>query len=316
LSGHVFFENDPQGLGYDDTIRIVLTNFPAPQSGKMYTAWLEDTQNHTTVIGQIQLQNGNGTLVYNANQHANLLASTMSVYITQESSGIVPGAPLGDKVYRAMFDPNLLTALQNILYTTTGVPSNQSVLAVMEQYIKTMNDKAGSIADSLQGKDYGLVHRQAVRILELLDGSAYAQASGELPAKDQLLEHNQIGLLSSPTQKGLLDILSAQVQQVKTVANGNNALLQHIQNVENAISDLRTWLKNVHDLDLQILTATDLTIPTVSSATLQLKQAVADSYTGRTIPPDTSPQPTLGSAGMLQAYVQAQYMAELDLQKV
>jgi len=68
--------------------------------------------------------------------------------------------------------------------------------------------------------------------------------------------------------------------------------------------------------DVQLLKAPDLQAPALLSAALQLKQLAADAYTGRTIPPNDGPQPVLGSAGVNQAYIEAQYMATLDLRKV
>jgi hypothetical protein len=150
----------------------------------------------------------------------------------------------------------------------------------------------------------------------MLDGTANARSNGDLPAQEPALENAPIGLLSSPKQQGLVDILAAQVEQVKQHAGNNKDLLQHAQNVQNAVSDLRDWLKKLHDYDLKILRTTKYTDPAVASVALQLKQTAADAYTGRTIPPNESPRPTLGSAGANQAYIESQYMATLTLQKV
>jgi hypothetical protein len=62
--------------------------------------------------------------------------------------------------------------------------------------------------------------------------------------------------------------------------------------------------------------AAALTDPAIIGVALQLKKAAADSYTGRTIPPNNGPQPILGSAGAYQAYIECQYMAALTLEKV
>lgn len=316
LSGHVFFQDD--ALGHDDTIHIQLQNFPAPPQGQTYAAWLQDNTQQITPLGALTLQNGSASLVYNGNnQHTNLLANTSSVFITIENNISQLTTPSDNRVYQATFDAATLSYIKNILYSTPGVPENRSVIVQLSEAIKSMNDKAGSIVDSLQGThDYGLVHRQAVRIIELLDGTANARSNGDLPAQEQALEKNAIGLLSSPKQQGLVDILAAQVAQVKQHAGNNTELLQHAQNVENAINDLHDWLNKIHDYDLQILKATNPAAPAVASVALQLKQAAADSYTGRTIPPNESPLPIPGSAGANQAYTESQYMAALAFQKV
>ncbi len=191
----------------------------------------------------------------------------------------------------------------------------------MLDVIRSINDKAASINDSLN-HDNGLVIRQASRIIDMLDSSAYAAQSGDRPVTVPSELNAQIGLLSSPTQPGYLDILDQQLQHLQQVCeNAQNAentsqLLQHIQNVENAVTDLRNWLQNLRTYDVQLLKATNLSSPAILSTVLQLKQAAADSYTGRTIPPNTAPQPTLGSAGASQAYTEAQYLATLAIQPV
>lgn len=176
-----------------------------------------------------------------------------------------------------------------------------------------MNDKAGSINDSLQAQpDLGLVRRQATRIIETIDGTQQAISSGDLPAQYHSLGHVSIGLLSSPNHKGYLDILAAQLDSFKQAAQGHPAQLAHEQNVENALTDLRDWLQQMRTDDVKILKAPVLTNPTLISVALQLKNIAVDSYIGRTIPPASAPQPILGSAGAYQAYIEAQYMAALD----
>jgi hypothetical protein len=183
----------------------------------------------------------------------------------------------------------------------------------MLDVIRSINDKAASINDSLN-HDNGLVTRQASRIIDMLDGSAYAAQSGDRPATVPSELDAQIGLLSSPTQPGYLDILDQQLQQLRQVSQNAPDRLQHIQNVENAITDLRDWLQKLRTYDVQLLKSTNLSNPAILSTVLQLKQAAADSYTGRTIPPNTAPQPVLGSAGASQAYTEAQYTATLNVQ--
>jgi len=183
--------------------------------------------------------------------------------------------------------------------------------------IKSMNDKAGSINDSMQARrDNDLVRRQATRIIEMIDGTNYAISSGDLPAKYQPQANVHIGLLSSPQQQGYIDILATQLDKVKQAANGNSMLLQRVQNVENALTDLRNWLQTIHMYDVQILKAEVLSDPAIVSIALQLKNTVADSYIGRTIPPAAAPLPVLDSAGAQQAYIEAQYMTALEIKPV
>jgi eukaryotic-like serine/threonine-protein kinase len=312
MTGHVFFLDD--ALGHNDQLRIEMQNVPAPAKGKSYVAWFQDQNDQMQLLGPLSVQNGSITYTYPGNpQHTNLLTTIQNLSITLENSGRTPQTPSTQIAYQAQFDTTLLPSLKNILYSTPGLPKNQSVVAALLDTIKSMNDKAGSINDTLQGQlDQGLVRRQATRIIETIDGTNYAFSSGDLPTKYHSLSHTTIGLLSSPQQKGYLDILAAQIDSFKQAAQGHQEQLTHAQNVENALIDLRNWIQKIRTYDITILKAPVLTQPTIISTALQLKNITADAYTGLTIPPDPAPKPVVGSAGAYQAYTEAQYMAALD----
>jgi hypothetical protein len=312
MSGHVFFVDD--ALGHNDQLRIEMQNVPAPAKGKSYVAWFQDQNDQTQLLGPLSVQNGSIIYTYPGNnQHTNLLTTIQNLSITQENSGRTPQTPSNQVVYQAQFDNGLLPSLKNILYATPSLPKNQSVVAVLLDTIKSMNDKAGSINDTLQGQlDQGLVRRQATRIIEAIDGTNYAFSSGDLPTKYHSLAYASIGLLSSPRQKGYLDILAAQLDTFQQAAQGHPEQLGHAQNVENALIDLRNWIQEIRSYDITILKAPVLTQPTIISTALQLKNVTADAYTGLTIPPNPAPKPVIGSAGAYQAYTEAQYMAALD----
>ncbi|HEU5230796.1 MAG TPA: hypothetical protein VFU49_23440, partial [Ktedonobacteraceae bacterium] len=314
LTGHVFFQDD--ALGHADVLRIEMQNVATPPPGKSYFAWLQDTSNHTLPLGQLSLQGNSASLLYPGDtQHTNLLAIISNVIITLEDAKAKPQIPANQIVYHAMSDPAILQNIKNILYQTPELPGNQGAVTGLFDAIKSMNDKTNSIVDILQGTthDYALVGRQATRIIELVDGSAYAKSSGDLPPNDPILLNVGVGLLSSPTQVGYIDALSAQLTKLKQAAGNNPILLQHLQNVENAITDLRDWIQKIRTYDTQILRANNLLDPATVNIALQLKNTAADAYTGRTIPPNPGPLPILNSAGAYQAYVESQYMAELTI---
>ncbi len=316
MSGHIFFQDDTSG--HNDQVHIEMQNVPTPAAGRSYFAWLQNMNNQAVSLGQLPWQNGTISYTYPGDkQHSNLLAMTQGFSITLEQSNSNPQAPSGKTIYQASFDNGTLPYIKNILDITPGLPGNQSVVAGLLETIKSMNDKADSIYDSLQVRpDEPLVKRQATRIIEIIDSTQYAIHNGDLPGVYQPLVHAQIGLLSSPAQRGYLDTLSMQLDKLKQVAGNNKVLLQRIQNVENALTNLRNWVQKIRTFDVQILKAANLKDPAIVGVALQLKNTAADSYVGRTIPPNPAPLPTLGSAGAAQAYTEAQYMAMLDVKPV
>jgi serine/threonine protein kinase len=312
----VFLQDD--ALGSNDQLRFDMQNVTPPPAGQSYFAWLQTTNKQNILLGQLTVQNQAIAFIYPGDSHhTNLLSIMQGILITQEDAGNAhPTAPTGKTIYRGLYSAAMQQALSNMLYITPNFPGHQSVISGLLDTIKSMNDKAGSVVDSL-GHDPGLVRRQATRILEQIDGSAYAKSNGDLPHDVQPLLNTQVGLLSSPGRTGYIDTLATQLSQLQqTVDSKDTQVLQHIQNAENSIQDLRAWIQQIRSFAREILTAPNLNSMQIANDAQQLQSLANDAYTGRTIPPHQSPQPTLGSAGAYQAYVESQYMATINLQKV
>jgi len=313
--GHVFFQDD--ALGHADTLRFDINHIAPPPQDKVYQVWLQDTKQQMLPLGTLALNNDAATFAYAGTpQHTNLLSIVQGILVTTEDVGNKATKPKGDTVYKATFDTALRTALKNILYQTPNFPSDNGVVFGMYETIKSINEKAGSLVDSAGGThDYALARRQATRILELIDGTNYARQSGDLPKDMPSQLEAKVGLLSSPTQKGYIDALTAQLDVLQPIAGDNGALQQHIQNIRSAIADLREWIQKIRSYDIPLVQAANVADPALYGNALQVKQWASDAYTGRTIPPNDGPRPILGSAGAYQAYVECQYLATMDMKK-
>ncbi|GAC1397617.1 MAG: hypothetical protein NVSMB49_03740 [Ktedonobacteraceae bacterium] len=314
--GHVFFQDD--ALGHADVLRLDIQNIDAPPQNKVYQAWLQDIHQHTRPLGVLTLNHDSATLLYPGDaQHTNLLSLVQGVTVTVENADNKPATPTGHVVYKAALDNASFQYIRNILYQTPNFPSDSGVIVGLFETIKSINDKAGSLVDSLQGtQDYGLAKRQATRIIELIDGTQYAQASGHLPINVPSEVYAKVGLLSSPTQPGYIDTLASQLDTLQQKAADNTSIQQHIQNVKSAITDLRDWIQQLRTYDIPLVQTTNIADPTLVNNALQVKQLAADSYTGRTVPPNDGPRPILGSAGAYQAYLECQYLATMDIKKI
>ncbi len=314
--GNVFFQDD--ALGHADTLRIDLHSITTLPQGKVYQAWLQNTRQQTLPLGTLTLANSTATLVYAGTpQHTNLLSEVQGVFITTESVDSNLKKPTGDAVYRATFGKAVLTSLKNILYQTPNFPSEGGVVVGMNEIIRSIDEKAGSLVDSISGThDYPMAKRQATRILELIDGTQYARQSGDLPKNVSSQLEAKVGLISSPAQMGYIDTLSVQLDGLQQKVSNTSNIQQHIQNVRSAITDLREWIQKVRSYDVLLVQAANIADPALYGNALQVKQFAADAYTGRTIPPNDGPRPILGSAGAYQAYVECKYLATLDMKTV
>ncbi len=318
IIGHVFFQDD--ALGYNDMLRIDMQNVPPPPTSKQYVAWIVEPTGQFLLLGQLTLQQGQAVLLYPGDgTHTNLLSIVSGVIITLENAtGALPVSPsLNSKVYAASFTSASLPYIKNLLTTMPNAKAQTSLLANLIETVKGLNDKAVSIVDSLQvTDDYALAIRQATRIIEMIDGTAYASKSGDLPHNIPGQLSLPTGLLSSPSAPGYIDLVAAQVDKIQKTAGHNSELLQHAQNAQNGLTDLGNWIQIMRNLDVKLLQAPDLRNSALLQVALQLKQEAADAYIGHTIPPNEGPLPILGSAGAYQAYIECQYMAALELVKV
>lgn len=324
LVGHVFFQDD--AFGHDDTLHLQLQGLSAPPQGQMYAAWLELQNGQLRPLGNLSFANGAINQVYAGDaSHTNLISLAQGLAITLENTGSSLQAPAGAILYEGRFEQASLPYIKNMLYRLSGFPGNEGIVASMMDTLNSINDKTGSIVDTLQGspRDYGLVWRQAIRIIQMIDGSQYASTSGDLPAQDPGLLSAPVGLRSSPTQTGYLDAIFQQASKIYATSH-DASMRQHAQNVENAISDLRGWVESMRQNDIQLLQLLGQPTPAMSATppspamlklALQLQQTSTYAYTGRTIPPNESPLPILGSAGATQAYSEAQYLATLAMRK-
>jgi len=316
IAGHAFFQDD--AFGNADMLRIDMQSLGTLSTGQVYRAWLQTDDHRTLSLGTLSPTSSGGILLYPGNaQHTNLLSTAQGIIVTQENSSAQITTPQGKPVYQASFDTQSLPYIRNILYQTPNFPETGGVAAGLVATLKGMDDKAGSIVDSIQGThDLGMAKRQAIRIIELIDGTQYAMESGDLPKGTPSNVDAKVGLISSPTQPGYIDTLSAQLDKLQATVGNNATQLQHIQNVRNAISDLRTWIQEARSYDVQLVKGQNLSSPTLLDAALHVQQLVAESYTGHTIPPNEGPLPIAGSAGAYQAYVECEYLATLNIRHV
>lgn len=307
--GSVFLQDDPNGQGRADTAHIDLQNISVPPAGKSYYAWFQGKGQPTLSIGKLSVNNGKATLNYNGDtKHTNLLSVADTFIISAENNNATPKAPGKDIVYTGRFDTAMLPVLKSLLTSYASSPNGHGIAVNMLETIKSMNEKAGTIVDYLQANDVDLPTRQAIRIIEMLDGTRYAQKSGDLPDKFATNLNVNVGLLSSPDVPGVIDLLNTQVSKLPP---GD----PHVQNIHNAVTDLRDWLKSIHDLTVQYLHAKNLRDPAVLQIAQELKKMASDTYTGRIIPPNSGPLPILGSAGAIQAYTECQYLATITVKR-
>lgn len=211
LVGHAFFlssgqfnADSPQGI--NDELQVDLSGIPAPPAGKSYYAWLLADQNVSESLplslGPLHADQGNVRLLYAGDQqHTNLLGVASRFLITVDDAHHPTNNPLIDtsswRYYAAIpLNPSpvdklhfsMLDHLRHLLVESPelSIRGLHGGLAFwLVRNAATVSALANSARDAWHTKDTATIRNQVIRLLDYLDGKAFAQT--DLPAGTPLL---------------------------------------------------------------------------------------------------------------------------------
>ncbi|GHO88942.1 serine/threonine protein kinase [Dictyobacter formicarum] len=286
LSGHAFFvssglldPNNPKGIV--DGLQIDLTNIPAPAPGKSYYAWLlGDTDTSIAApplaLGTLSLLNGHVSNAYNSPQNDNLLSRYSRFLVTEEDAVAPPTNPSLDTStwrYGAVFSrvpspedtQNHFSLLDHLRHLLAQDPKLAKVgltggldIWLFRNSLKVL-EWSGSARDAYNSGDTGLIQRQAVRILDYLDGTQYVQTEN-IPstlapvlvdpkiARVALLEVSQ-----SQEPPGYLKHIGNHLREITNSPNVNVSQKQLATEINRAINNVQAWYLGVHDDAAQLI---------------------------------------------------------------
>jgi len=203
--------------GSDDEFQINLNNISAPQSGKSYYAWLLPDINQSEaapiLLGKLAVNHGTIHFLYSGDdQHSNLLAISSRFLITEESVSTTPSIPSPDlstwRYYAALPQKPAAGQTYSLLDHLRHLQATDPILEALHLHgglkiwtyrnAQSIQSWAGSARDALSKKDFTVIHRQVVSILDYLDGAKLVQQ--DVPPGTPILANPQIA------QVGLLEI--------------------------------------------------------------------------------------------------------------
>ncbi len=289
--GHAFFvssgllSDNNSNQGITDELQVNLQNLSAPQAGKRYYAWLLNDQNvdlPAVAIGALPLNHGQVSMMYRDPQHNNLLANYGHFLVTEEDANAVPSNPSLDPStwrYNAAFSttPNpadtldhfsLLAHLRHLLsqdpkLKLVGLGGGldiwlyRNTSKVLEDAGNARDTQPSCTADP-NSASCAFVHRSLVRILDYLDGSAYAWQ--DLPANSPLLIDPTIARVAllerdvvHQQPPGYLQHIGTHLREITQspgVTPAQYALAIHITQ---AIDNIQVWLDAVRSDALKLV---------------------------------------------------------------
>ncbi len=208
--GHAYFESSGQFIenstnGLNDELHLIMHSIPGPASGKSYYLWLLSDRTQKPVVsialGTVAVNHGTIDSLYVTPKHTNLIATTSRLLITEESTTPAPvNFSFNKNTWRYYAEipqtfpspgaphRGALTYLRFLLFESNKLAiqglHGGHALRLLRNTQKVL-EWSGSARDEWDLKNYGLMHRHFIRILEYLDGSAFASA--DLPRGTSLL---------------------------------------------------------------------------------------------------------------------------------
>lgn len=227
LVGHAYFlssgqfnADSPQGI--NDELEVVLSGIPDPPAGKSYSAWLLADQNVSESLplslGPLHVDHGDVRLLYRGDQqHTNLLGEATRFLITLEDAGHPTSNPLidmstwryyaaiplipspTDKLHFSMLDHLRHLLVESPELSIRGLHGGLAFWLVRNT--ATVSALANNARDAWRTKDAATIRDQVIRLLDYLDGQAFARAA--LPPGTPLLADaraSQVALLGPAPQ--------------------------------------------------------------------------------------------------------------------
>ena len=229
--GQVAFTSSGQldpasSTGLNDTITVSLHNLSTPAAGQSYYAWLmpdaTDDNTRPLLLGRLSITDGKAQLTYVPPDHENLLAVYSGFEVAEQQSDPMPTTPpLDSKLWRYVGSiPNTPTPgderhyslLSHMRHLLAKDPTLQQIglQGGLDIWLYRNAEKilewSSAARDSWQGgQQTDLMHRHMIRVLDYLDGAAYVESTGDVPAGSPLLVDPQAGRL------GLLEVNQTQL---------------------------------------------------------------------------------------------------------
>ncbi len=350
IAGHAFYlssgllsEDSNQGI--DDEFQIDLQNIPIPAPGKSYYGWLlgdrhkNTKENHCHAqqelifLGKLPVNQGIIHVLYPGDQqHTNLIGCTSRFLITEENAESRPGHPATDRsAWRyyaelpqtpdpkdAVLHLSALDELRHLLFEG----SNLQLLGVHGgldiRFLRNSQkiwEWASSARDSWGNTtDVNFTHRQLVRILDYIDGTAPHLVQTEVPPGTPVLVNPKFGMV------GMIDLPKKTGSYVGRISHQLNTIAQDpdvtpkmralATQLSQDISNIRLWLEKVHQDAKQLVTLneTQLQQPAALVILDDMQTQATYAFVGHIDPSTNKVQ-----AGVSQVHDGTQQLATFDV---
>jgi serine/threonine protein kinase len=338
IVGHAYFvssgllSSNPESVqGITDELEIRLENVPQPPSGKSYYGWLLNAKSLDWLpipLGPLAVKNGTLVDFYPGNeQHSNLLATNSRFLITIGDIASPPTSPdAASLVYYAAFPEvphpfgtEQFSLYDHIRHLLSNDPKVQAagMSGGLDIWLYRNTEKilewAGSARDStLPGsRNLPLVRRQLTRIIDYLDGIAYAQR--DLPGQPLLVNQTiaRIGLLTfdpvNQNPPGYLYHMDKHLHEISVLPETTDTQKKLTLQIDQGINAVNAWDLQIRTDVLKLLQMNDAQLIGSLNLLDEVATLANDAFVGQVNP--------LGQVtyGVTQIHYASQALATFDV---
>jgi hypothetical protein len=337
--GHAYFVSsgllsaNPETVqGITDELQVRLEHVPAPPSGKSYYGWLLNAKTLEWLpipLGPLSVRNG--TLVYfypGDAQHADLLASNSRFLITLGDIASPPTTPDASALayYAAFsevphpFGTEKFSLYDHIRHLLANDPKVQAagLTGGLDIWLYRNTEKILEWAGSARSAalpatlNLPLLRRQLVRIIDYLDGIAYAQR--DLPGTPLLVDPviARIGLLTfdpaNQNPPGYLYHMDKHLHEISILPETTAAQGKLTLQIDQGINAVNAWDQQIRTDVLNLLKMSDTQLPGSLNLLDEVATLANDAFVGKVNP--------LGQVtyGVTQIHYASQALATFDVQ--
>ena len=314
--GQVAFQSSGQfdllgTAGSNDIVTISLSHLSTPAAGQSYYGWLMpdkgDDSTPPLLLGRLTISDGQAQITYAQPGHENLLALYSRFEVAEQPSsenptmppldskavqyeGSVPDTPTpGDEQHYSLLDHMRHLLAKDPTLQAIGLQGGLDLW--LDRNTEKIFEWASAARDSWPGgQQTQLIHRQMIRILQYLDGSAASQTN-DLPPGTPLLvdpQQSRIGLLPvSSTQEAFLPAYTVHVDtHLQGLANapGHTQAQQQLAfKIDHALKVDISYLQRVHQDAVQVVKMNDAQLRTTQAQSLlnDLTTNITNAYVGQ-----------------------------------
>lgn len=316
-AGQVIFSDNPAGpAGTTSVLTISVTGLATPARGSHYAAWLvNSTTEQVLPLGPLAATQGTKTYSLSflgaTAGSVNLLAAGDTVEITVET-GVV-SAPAGHIVLAGSFPAHAFVHIGHLLVAYPTTPGGIGIMTGALRQVALVDAQARALLAASSAGSPASVRCRAQNVVNIIEGrkgSDYHVLPADCADAGVAAAGDGYGLFTASAQAdpGYLDAIVLHVSLAATQSDATPALQHHAQDVEVAVDNARSWLRDAL-ADALALRAS----PGNQTQAKQLQTLADEAYQGTDTNGDGRVDPVQGEAGIATAYVEVQRMATITL---